>query len=456
MGARFLACAWDPTPGAPPERLQSVQGDLAAAFGGPAAYIGPGMAVWSRAGIALPVRPLANGGVLIGRLCGGPSPPPGPAAVMARSLIAQGWGTYVAVLAGEGAHPWWALRDPSGAMDALTWRMEGLRLLADDLEGVPPRLWPARLALDWRAIGRIVRSPLAAAGGSALADLVAVAPGDLQPFGGEAREAVALWRPAWVAARSCPADPETRLRAVISETVDALGAAHGPLVVETSGGLDSSIVARSLARGPARDRARIAFNQYAAERDSDERAYARRVCDLAGLRLRAQAKPIARIEPSDLTALAGGVRPPVSALDLIRDRVLIDLAREVGAAAVMTGQGGDAVFFQMPAAHVVADLWRDRGPGPAFLTGLTETAQWLRRSVWSVLAEAGRPRNPADLAPLRPFWGPAVRFADGPTRSRVSAPPRRVRISAPPPTGPAPTSSAPGGAAQDRVGPVPE
>jgi asparagine synthase (glutamine-hydrolysing) len=76
--------------------------------------------------------------------------------------------------------------------------------------------------------------------------------------------------------------------------------------------------------------------------------------------------------------------------------MIAELGRRHDATAVLTGQGGDAVFFQMPTPLVVADLVQARGRRAAFGAEAQATARWLRRSIWS-LARQPRRLAAADL-----------------------------------------------------------
>lgn len=423
MPASFIALSWNAADASRQEAVLGLTRAMASAMGWRQAADETGLRLWVREESPSPARRLgASRGVwLAGRLFGGRAPE-GRAerapAIQAREWADGAWGAYVALLPDPRGGPWWALRDPSGALEAFTWTRCGVGVLSDELEDVPHALMPERIDLDWDAVGDLLARPVSAWGRCALAPIQSIAPGEARPVGGE-RPGTFVWRPDQAVRREPPDEPARRLVEVVADACERMAASCGRILVETSGGLDSSIVAACVGRSPARARVASAINQFAPQAESDERAWARAACAAAGLPLLEVEKPEAQIALEDFTALAGGARPAVSGLDAVRDRTFLRLAAEFGADAMMTGQGGDGVFFQMPTALVAADLLRARGL-KAFADGrVLELCRWLRRSVWSVWLEALRaPRRPAmDAAHL---LGPQARPASGPAHPWLS------------------------------------
>jgi asparagine synthase (glutamine-hydrolysing) len=117
------------------------------------------------------------------------------------------------------------------------------------------------------------------------------------------------------------------------------------------------------------------------------------------------------LDPTVLEDLSRGARPAINALDVVRDAATVDAAQRLEAKMLVTGKGGDTLFFQTPtvdilADYVLAERWRGQAGGLA--SGL---AQRLRRSIWSVANEARarlRDRAPPSLA--SPLLGPRGRY----------------------------------------------
>lgn len=315
-----------------------------------------------------------------------PWPDDGDLATLCARLVQTYWGRYALIATRQVA----VLRDPSGAMDCLVWESAWGWAAGSDLpEGLPARAAPRDLAIDWPALAGGAQ---VGAGALGLVGIASVTPGAL--WTGRDKAQQAIWRPSifardphgsYVAAREA-------VRAAVDEVLSAELASGAPILAEVSGGLDSGIVSTTLARlGGAGSTAFI--NLHAADPASDERRFARAIADKAGLRLLEREKPELTLDEDALARLPAGVRPSVNGFDHHYDQGMASEARAMGAERILTGQGGDIVFFQSPSAAVAAELWgrwrRDPRADPAWRQ-LEAAARWNRRSVWSMLGEAAR------------------------------------------------------------------
>lgn len=313
-----------------------------------------------------------------------------PSRAVAAELRDAAWGRYVALI--DPGRPTSAVfRDPSGAADALLWRAGPLRLVASHLpDWLPDWAWPD-LDFDWAAIARWLQTESAGAVMSGLRGATSVTPGALATWAGGERQ---VWRPADHAAPGAtpPAEPGVDLPELLDNCMAALAGEAGGLLAEVSGGLDSAIVASSLARVGG-GKVRQWLNYHAADGSGDELAYARQVATLCGFELTEAVKSDFVFDAPSVEAAAGGFRPGFHALDSARDRDLSALIRSLGVDRVVTGQGGDMVFFNMPTPVIAADQIRGHGllrrPTAAYLAGV---ARWTRQSVWRVAAQALDPR----------------------------------------------------------------
>ncbi|WP_165843955.1 asparagine synthase C-terminal domain-containing protein [Phenylobacterium kunshanense] len=375
---------------------------------------GPGLEVWGY-GRPLAVRRLHAGLLLVGeahpRTPGASCPQfDQPLLRTARALADHHWGEYLALLREPGADRAWVFRDPSGGLDALTWRAGQIVAVANEITHLPFGLSPHDLALDWDAITDFVRRPLASLDRCGLAGFHTVTPGDLHPLGASPGEAVPIWRPAAFAGNAAMEDAEARLRAVVDEVVDVQARRVGRAVAEVSGGLDSAIVAISLARAADPAANLIGLNYYGDRPEGDERPWARAACAAAGLPLVEVAKPVGEVDLSDFTDFARAARPAFNALDGDRDRHTSRLALAEGVDAVFTGKGGDAVLFQSPTPRVLEDYRLAHGRIPWGDPFALDVARWLRRSVWSARRAARRSSAPAYGARAG-IWGARTREA---------------------------------------------
>jgi asparagine synthase (glutamine-hydrolysing) len=330
----------------------------------------------------------------------------------AELLLHHHWGRYIAVLRRAPGQEISVLRDPSGALECLVWTREGLTFVASEIPAFLERPLRPSLSIDWDGVARLLRNPGDASAVLPLDGLLSAAPGAwLAPCA--TTKPAQLWSPArFAAAAVAEAQAQDALRTAVSGCVEACGRRNPSFLGEISGGLDSAIVSGTLARGLG-DRAKAWLNYATPDSSGDERHYAQAVADRFGLTLTVASKPELALDLEALEATQDTPRPSFNAFDPHYDQDVAHRCRQLGAQALITGQGGDAVFFQSPTPWVFADHLHRRGLG-AFTTGLLpQTARWTRRSAWSIAGTALRDRLGGDGPPLAP---PAPDFLAEPLR----------------------------------------
>lgn len=418
---RYLACCW---PQDAAEVEAAAETAIGAAIGGGGwglAVRRPGLAVLTPPGQAAPVRAWGDDGAIVGELYAkgsGRAEPAGPNLVAGRQapqtpareaagrLLDQAFGRYVALRAGRAP---FVLRDPSGAVDCLVWSAGAITVVSNALEGVPPGLSPRRLRLDWDAIALSLGEAVASAALAGLAGLTAVPPGCLCDLAAD-RSLTLAWDPRRFVGQRREGG-SVALAGELSDRVDvavrALVGARSRVLAEVSGGLDSAIVAGAIARLGLADRVAAWLNYYGDRPEGDERVYARTVTDQFGGALTCVRLPVQPVTEADFAEVASGPRLPTNALLPFRDRDTAARLRTMGASALVSGQGGDAVFYQMPTAMVLADSVRARGLAALWSSTAVDVCRWLRQSWWDVTAEAvrGVPRarpGTEGLTPVEP------------------------------------------------------
>ncbi len=293
-------------------------------------------------------------------------------------LTARFWGRYVALIR-ETQDGWAVFRDPSGALEAMTWTRDGLWITASHLPAwMPPGLWPLDLSIDWSGVEAWVRASAAIGARSALTGLRPVTPGAVLRADGAEQQ---VWSPATVARSAPPPAPDVALRDVVDACVRQL-LGDEPALAEISGGLDSAIVAASLCTG-ARDQVLEWTNYFVDGRRGDERPYARDVAAHLGFPLTEVRKPDFAVTEAMLARVADGLRPGLSAKDAARDEEAAERARALGARRIVTGQGGDMVFFATPTPLLVVDQMRAQGPLSWASAYTLDIARWTHRAIWA-------------------------------------------------------------------------
>ena len=139
----------------------------------------------------------------------------------------------------------------------------------------------------------------------------------------------------------------------------------------------SSILAMSLANTGGLSRVAAWYNGVGARRDGDETRYAQAVCERLGVDLTLVLKPLRPPRIADFEEVARSFRPTAGGLDPGRDRDMVDLIQAVDATAVVSGQGGDAAFYQMPSSWLVTDVLRRKGLAAIFSSEVAAMAVLL-------------------------------------------------------------------------------
>lgn len=304
---------------------------------------------------------------------------PGRPANWARRLCGQLWGTYLAVLAIDG-DLWWML-DPSGSMPS--WRMDagGLTIVTDDVSPALARAMGMTAQIDRPAVAASLVDPASATHLACIQGIRPLVPGVM--YGPDNLEH-SIWQPDHYTCRNVD-NHEHALRRAVDEAAYAL--AEPGMLFQLSGGLDSSILLTALA---ARHVHPLAMNFATSDAGGDERHYARLVARHAGADL---------VEVSDagfpnyrcIADARQGAAPHVFGLDDAFEQAVDGLVSKHRVTSVMTGQGGDAVFFQPATTFVSVDHAR-KGVGAAFWAALPNGARRTRSSIWPHLSAVIRDR----------------------------------------------------------------
>ncbi|MBI1198946.1 MAG: hypothetical protein GC203_13880 [Phenylobacterium sp.] len=401
---QYVALSWAEDASPPPQAIGWLRRTLAEEPGWRIVLDEPTLLVAVSARHPLAVRHLKPSGVIIGDLFARNGGDAGSWAedaglrggghdAVCRTLADRYWGRYVAIQRGGPATS--IFRDPMGALECVTWRASGVEVVASTLPGWLTAGLPPRLALNWSVVASHLAHPTNVSGPLALDGVHAVTPGVMRTSREEGAAEVTVWSPAGIVRTREPDLEPGRLVEVLDTCVRAL-VRDRTVLAEVSGGLDSAIVATALARAPD---VRVAqwLNYHLGDAEGDERPFARAVARRAGVTLTEAVKPGFAIDDRALSEVAHGPRPAVWATDGAYDRDVARRCVDVGAEALLTGKGGDTVFFQMATALVAADHLRARGVPGLFDPVIPDVARWTRRSVWAVLR--------ASLLASAPFAG---------------------------------------------------
>lgn len=386
----YLVMTWPP--GTPSTTADVLRAALEADRIWRVAHAEYGLVVYVRGRRAPNVQPLpGRGGVVVGDLFDRDATQEGRVADLvlgvaddrdpleiAGDIVRRGWGRYVAVLR-DRFDPPWVLRDPTGALECLTWRRDQVTIVSSDVPATGA-LSPEGLAIDWHALSDLMARHGLGSQICPLHGVKVVAPGAVR--GGHQDEVHRLWRPADFARQQRRGTLPAELAAVVDATVAALARDRQSILVEISGGLDSAIVAASLAKCGAP--VAHGVNYYWPQPEGDERVWARGIAERCGFPLTEVPRDLLRLDADVLMRHAHGPRPGFNAQDPDLDDDLASRALTLGADALFSGQGGDGVFYQMVPPALAIDILAGRSPPQGRLKALTTLARRARTTVWQL------------------------------------------------------------------------
>jgi len=325
-----------------------------------------------------------------------------------QSLIDQDWGGYVAILA-VASNAVAMVRAPFGDLPCYWIRHGRFFSAASDLDLL--RLTSPRPTVEAAALARYLAQPDYLSDETCLRNIRELRGGErLRVDSGSVPATEPLWSP-WTFVRHAPPAISTRDEAVarVRDSVDisvaARSAGQDRSLLLLSGGIDSSLVAASLARA---GRDFVCLTLVSGDRIGDERAYAAMVANACGVPLIVGHRDISGIDLHH-SASAGQPRPAARALLQESSRLAQEAARETGATLVIDGGAGDSVFYGYLAVAPLVDLWRQEGLGStarayfAAMASLSGTSR-LRLAARTLLrslrpAAASRPDDLSFLSP---------------------------------------------------------
>lgn len=299
-------------------------------------------------------------------------------------FVRRFWGAYVLLAAPEaGRHS--VLRDPSGAVGAYHRHRDGVDLYASDADMLA--LGGGELSADLEFITQWLTFPFLRTARTGAVGVEEILPGTCRRVDHGSVQTISVWSP-W---------EHTRPEVAITDFEEAAAALREagrrlPLlvpdgedvVVELSGGLDSSVLTAALAAGGCSLRA-VTFATRSP--DGDERVDARALAsawDIPLLELMAEDAP-PRFQPQGKPSL----RPPANAVLRPLQETLERQLGAMGAGLILGGAGGDNVFAFLNTASPALDAARSGRILTAMLA-LRDIAELHGCTLWTVAKAAAR------------------------------------------------------------------
>lgn len=341
------------------------------------------------------------GGVVIGHIFSRNGQPATPGILQARTSIAtlasdlltQFWGDYLLVRLNIGsATALEVMREPSGGVPCLHSITEGEGFITSDV-ALAKGLGLHNGEIDWGFVAQALVYPYVNTARTGLTDLHELLPGSTLKLDGASVSIHEAWSP-WTfvdrARRHQDVDEAAfGIRAVVAAVVRAWAKTDSAVLMELSGGLDSSIVAMCLRDSDARVTCSTMVTPVPG---ADERHYAQQVADALGSELHAQMLGFENAHV-DFALPVATAKPRMSVLQSVSNDANTIAAQLSGGSSFFSGGGGDSVFCYASGAAPAADAFKELGiragmAAIADLSALHTCTYW--KAAWLTLRKLQR------------------------------------------------------------------
>ncbi|MEO9216658.1 MAG: lasso peptide isopeptide bond-forming cyclase [Rhodanobacter sp.] len=371
-----------------------------------------------------PILPLPSGGALIGHVFPREqSAPDGSVDLsslpsrdkLVEFLIDKFWGEYLFLHPpGDGSDATTVMRDPSGGVDCVYSLRE--RFITSDIS-IATRSGLYSREIDWDFIHSNLIYPHHKAGRTGLAGLRELLPGCQLHVYGNRHSIEQAWSPwPFVSPQRRHRDrgeAQADVRRAVSSTVKRWAETDQSLLLELSGGLDSSIVAACLQDANARV---ACCNLVTPVPGADERRYASLMADVLGVELHIERLGFDEtqlvFQPPPHT-----VAPSTWFLQHAANELNEAIGTQLGIHSFFSGGGGDTVFCYTRTAAPAADALRERGT-IAGIRAIRDLAELHQCTFW----KAGRLSLRKLLAPPKPPRKPDISFLSATPAQRMLEP----------------------------------
>jgi asparagine synthase (glutamine-hydrolysing) len=314
----------------------------------------------------------------------------------ARSFVESGgqvlrdeyWGHYVAFLRDAGSRTHYVLRDCSGRIPCYRARLGAIHVVFSDLDDVLTLKAANVLAqIDWQYAAAFIAFSHLQVRDTGLRHVTEVLAGDRITYSQRGVECEAHWNPVDVCRGGGISDyaaARGRMHEVVRDCIHGWASVHQRVLHLLSGGFDSAVVLSLLADVPRRPMV-TCLNRFNDAPGEDERAYARAAATRAHVPLiESPLSAGVSIYDEKLLGVPAAPKPDVpTAFALPELQLRNSLAREMGADAVWTGQGGDHIFMVADGTFGASDFLRDHWLGSGLISNIMDAARLSRKSFWS-------------------------------------------------------------------------
>lgn len=315
----------------------------------------------------------------------------------AEQALERFWGEYLLVrFVPNQAASFTATRDPSGGVSCIYSLKGEWGFVTSDIS-LATWLGIYQKAVDWNFIDQCLEYPHVKAKRTGLAGVQELLPGCELRVSGSAVVIEDVWSP-WSIIDSTDRsmaweDAVTLVRASVTSVIGAWSSIDSSILVELSGGLDSSIVAACLRNAGSKVTCSTLTTPVPG---GDERQYAQLVADELGVELRVDELRLENMSV-DFPISPQVVTPRVGLAQYASNGLKEHLGQLLGVTSFYSGAGGDTVFCYLRSAVPAADAFRTLGVG-AGMASLRNLCELHQCTIWKAglftLRKLARPPKP--------------------------------------------------------------
>lgn len=357
-----------------------------------------------------PHLPLPGGGIAIGHLFSNMSQPLD--ASTQSSALSHGrhlrehitnssWGEYVLVQPGdEGGTDTVITRDPSGGVPCIYSLRNGVGFVTSGIT-LATRVKLYRKRIDWDFVSHCLTYPNLKTRRTAFADVLELLPGSSLTIRPKNLSTDTNWSPWTFVARGNRytdlAEAAADIRSTVESVVRTWADIDTSILMELSGGLDSSIVAACLKHART---GVTCYNLTTPVPGADERLYARDMATHLGVELQTEQLAL-DVACSDVAPFPDSVSPRMGILQYTVSSAMENAARRCGASSAYMGSGGDTVFGLLTNAVPAADAISERGM-VAGLSSIRDLSILHQCTMWKAAKLTARKLMRPPKAPCEP------------------------------------------------------
>lgn len=368
-----------------------------------------------------PALRLRDGGILLGHAFNQHGGPLGEAEhgadamrVSRSFMLDRCWGDYLLIEPAPGPAPGISVtRDPSGGVECF-YAMEHASAFVTSDVSIAVAIGQLDRTIDWAFVDHFLTYPYLKTARTGLTGVRELLPGCTLTMQAHETTLEVGWSPRTFMTADRrhinAADAATLVRSAVEGTVHALVANDRRILLELSGGLDSSIVAACLGA----TKAEVVCATLVPERPgADERIYAQAVAASLGFGFLSEGLDVESAR-FDGALARSATRPAAGPLQYAVDLVMQAAAAREHVDCFYSGGGGDIIFSYLPGAAPAADAFKAQGLGAGFravhdLSALHQCTWWRAlRTTYGVLTRRRSRAVLPDTRWLHPAYAPPL------------------------------------------------